>query len=141
LLIIFQTYFMADYNDNDRNANRQKPNLPKRLFWDWNYDKIDWEMHYLAVIDRVIERGNKEEWNEVVRFYSQNRVNNALKNEIKYLPDYIIDDVCGYFNLKMEELACYERKQTRRGIGYSKIMMPDGIFMKNETKAVFFKIA
>ena len=72
-------------------------------------------MHYLAVIDRVIERGNKAEWNEVVRFYIQNRVNNALKNEIKYLPDYIIDDVCSYFNLKMEELACHARKQTRRG--------------------------
>jgi hypothetical protein len=106
---------MANTKNNAQSPNGQKPDLPKRLFWDWNYDKIDWQKHYLAVIDRVIERGSKEEWNEVVHFYGESRVNNALKKEIKYLPDYIIDDVCGYFKLKKEELACYARKQSRPG--------------------------
>lgn len=108
-------FIMADSKNNDRNVIRQRPNLPKRLFWDWNYDKIDWEKHYLAVIDRVIERGNKEEWKEMINFYGESNVINSLKTEIKYLPDYIIYDVCGYFNLKMDELACCERKQKRRG--------------------------
>lgn len=96
-------------------ANHQKPNLPKRLFWDWKYDKIDWDKHCLAVIDRVIERGTEEEWEEVVRFYGETKIVRALTTEIKYLPDYIIDDVCSYFNLKKKELACYARKQAQRG--------------------------
>jgi hypothetical protein len=106
---------MANTKNNAQPSNGQKPDLPKRLFWDWNYDKIDWEKHYLAVIDRVIERGNKKEWNEVMHFYGESRVNYALMKEIKYLPDYIIDNVCGYFKLKKEELACYARKQSKPG--------------------------
>ncbi|WP_165759051.1 DUF6922 domain-containing protein [Niastella yeongjuensis] len=106
---------MASIKNNGQSANGQKPNLPKRLFWDWNYDKIDWDKHYLAVIDRVIERGNREEWNEVVHFYGSNHVNDVLKKEIKYLPDYVIGDVCIYFKIKKEDLACYARKQSMPG--------------------------
>ncbi|WP_205514673.1 DUF6922 domain-containing protein [Longitalea arenae] len=106
---------MLPHSKNAQAANRPKPNLPKHLFWDWNFDKIDWELGRVSIIDRVIERGNKEQWTEMINFYGEDNVINALKTEIKYLPDYIIDDVCGYFNLKMEELACYERKKSRRG--------------------------
>ena len=106
---------MADHNNNEKFSNGEKPNFPKRLFWDWDFSKIDWKKHSLAVIDRVIERGNKEEWKELVRYYGKTKVINALKSEIKFLPDYAIDDVCGYFKLKKEELACYLRKQSRQG--------------------------
>ena len=34
-----------------------KPNFPKRLFWEYNFEKIDWKKHAEAIIDRVIERG------------------------------------------------------------------------------------
>jgi hypothetical protein len=85
------------------------------LFWDCHCDKIDWELNRLFIIDRVIERGNKEEWREMINFYGEDNVINALKTDIKYLPGYIIDDMCGYFNLKFKELACYARKQLRRG--------------------------
>jgi hypothetical protein len=106
---------MENSNNNKPAVNGLKPNLPKRLFWDWRFDKIDWVRLYVSVIDRVIERGNKDEWNEMIRFYGEDRVINALKKEIKYLPDYIIPDVCSYFDLKQEELACFARKQLRRG--------------------------
>jgi hypothetical protein len=106
---------MAFLKNTAKAKNVDKPNLPKRLFWDWNFDKIDWQKHYLAVIDRVIERGNKQEWKEMLRYYGKRKVIKALKSEIKYLPDYAIDDVCCYFKMKKEELACYARKQLRQG--------------------------
>jgi hypothetical protein len=94
---------------------REIPNLPKRLFWDWNFDKIDWQGGYLSIIERVIERGNKREWEELMRYYSKSKVLGALKHEITYLPDYAIEDVCSYFEVKKEDLACYARAQLRRG--------------------------
>jgi hypothetical protein len=106
---------MANSKNNGWSVNGQKPNLPKTLFWDWKYDKIDWEKSYVSVIARVIERGDKEELEEMVRFYGKDRVTHVLKFELTYLPDYVIDEVCGYFNLKKEELACYTFKQSRRG--------------------------
>jgi hypothetical protein len=106
---------MAIPNHNEHVNGGKKPNLPKRLFWDWDFDNIDWENAYRSIIARVLERGDKIEWEELVHFYGNSQVITALKSEIKYLPDYIIDDVCGYFNLNKEELACYAHKQSRKG--------------------------
>lgn len=39
------------------------------LFWDTDFDKIDWGKNRNFVIARVIERGNREEQEEIARFY------------------------------------------------------------------------
>ena len=96
-------------------SNNSKPNLHKRLFWDWRYEDIDWQDSYISVIARVIERGTNEEIEELIHFYGKDKVINALKKEIVYLPDYVVEKVTHYFNIQKEELACYERKLLRRG--------------------------
>ena len=106
---------MAIPNKNVNGFTGRIPNLPKRLFWDWDFDKIDWGKGYSSVISRVLERGNKTEWEELIHFYGKRQVTNALKKDIKYLPDYALEDVCSYFNLKKEKLACYAHKQSRKG--------------------------
>lgn len=92
-----------------------RPNLPKHLFWDQRYDEIDWVSGYRNIISRVIERGNADDWQEMLDFYGQANIVNALVHEIKYLPDFAIEDACNYFNLRKEDLLCYTRKQSRRG--------------------------
>lgn len=90
-----------------------KPDLPRHLFWDFRYGDIEWRKEYLTVIARVIERGNPQEWAEMIRFYSEPKVIHALRNEIVFLADYAIEEVCAYFPLRKEELLCYIRKQSR----------------------------
>jgi len=104
----------AIHGNKEKPTTRATPNFHKRLFWDWNYSKIDWEKSYLAVIDRILERGDKDDWKELVRYYGKPKAIQALKSE-KYLPDYIIDEVCGYFDLQKEAIACYAHKQSRKG--------------------------
>lgn len=91
------------------------PNLDKGLFWDWRYQDIDWQNSYRSTIERVLERGTKEEWDEIIRFYGKQKIIFALTDEIKYLPDYVIDLVSSYFNIRKEDMACYQRKQLRKG--------------------------
>jgi antitoxin HigA-1 len=43
--------------------------LRRGLFWDTEIDKIDWHRQRRSVIQRVFERGNKEEKAEITRFY------------------------------------------------------------------------
>jgi hypothetical protein len=93
----------------------EKPDLPRHLFWDFRYDQIEWKEEYLTIIQRVLERGTNDDWKEMIRFYSEAKVIHALKEEIKFLADYAIDDVCAYFLLRKEELLCYTRKQSRPG--------------------------
>jgi hypothetical protein len=106
---------MASHQNSHKPSGVRRPSFPSQLFWDWDYDRIDWEKGYRSIIARILERGNSAQWNELVEFYGKPKVMEALKNEIKYLPDYIIDDVCGYFDLTKEALACYAHKQSRRG--------------------------
>ena len=99
-----------------RKANIQdKPDLPRFLFWDFRYDDIEWRKEYLTVIARVIERGNPQEWAEMIRFYGEAKVIHAHKKEIKFLADYAIEEVCAYFPIHKEELLCYWRKKSRPG--------------------------
>jgi len=40
------------------------------LFWDTDIKKIDWQKQMNAVLQRVFERGNETEKQEIIRFYN-----------------------------------------------------------------------
>ena len=48
--------------------------IGKALFWDTDFDKIDWEKKYKAIIKRVFERGDDNEKKEIMRFYGKDKV-------------------------------------------------------------------
>lgn len=70
-LLILQAYY-----DIEQYKNRLKcmsvngtPRVRKILFWDTDFDKIDWGKHKNMVISRIIERGTEAEKEEIARFY------------------------------------------------------------------------
>jgi hypothetical protein len=101
--------------ENQRVGSANKPNVDPRWFWDFDYNKIDWQKSHKTVIARILERGGKSEWQELILFYGKQKVLTAIQNEIVFLPDYTIEEVCAYFNLKKETLLCYIRKQSKPG--------------------------
>ena len=59
-----------------------KPDLTKfrkTLFWDTTFDRIDFTAHSRYVINRVFERGNEEEIQEVIRFYGRDAILDNIK--------------------------------------------------------------
>jgi plasmid maintenance system antidote protein VapI len=81
-LALLQTYF--DINEEKNRLNQNTPNLSllrKSLFWDTDINKIDWSKQYKAIIQRIFERGNEAEKDEVIRFYGQKKVKMALLNQ------------------------------------------------------------
>ena len=67
-------------------AERRKfhPNLSilrSILFWDTDINRIDWEKHAKFVIQRVFERGNEAEKEEITRFYGLEKVNAVLNQK------------------------------------------------------------
>jgi hypothetical protein len=92
---------------------KSKPNLHKRLFWELDYEHLDWQKNAEIVVERVVERGTLEEWLEMVNFYGRKKVLSILKNKTTYLTDRAVKKVCDYFQLKPEELRCYIRKQSQ----------------------------
>ena len=63
-----------------------KPDLTKfskTLFWDTTFDRIDFTAHSRYVINRVFERGNEEEIQEVIRFYGIETIKNEIRLDRK----------------------------------------------------------
>lgn len=96
---ILQSHF--DVKKIQADSHRIKKALPairKVLFWDTDFEKIDWIKNRKAVIKRIFERGTQKEINEIIQFYGKNTVREELrtlkssnlpsfqKNVNKYLP-------------------------------------------------------
>lgn len=78
-LALLQTYF--DIKEEKSKIKQTTPNLAllrKSLFWDTDSNKIDWSKQYKAVIQRVFERGNEIEREEIIRFYGKEKIKKAL---------------------------------------------------------------
>lgn len=94
---------------------RSKPDFRRVSFWDQVYDEIDWNTSSVAVIARILERGNDCEWEEMFRYYGRAKVEKTIRTRIKYLPNYVIDKVCASFGFEKEDLLCYRRSLSRQG--------------------------
>ena len=53
---------------------QDKPNIPARLLWEYDYDNFHWDRSYKIVIERVVQRGDIEEWREIFRFYGKEKI-------------------------------------------------------------------
>jgi addiction module HigA family antidote len=56
--------------------------LRPALFWDTDLQKIDWKRQKRAVIERVWERGNDQEKEEMKRLYGEEDIKNVLNRKI-----------------------------------------------------------
>jgi antitoxin HigA-1 len=81
-------YFMTlqvFYDIRQEKRKQNKDNHPDltlfrpALFWDTSFEKIDWQQQRRSVIQRVFERGNETEQQEVLRFYGREIVDQELK--------------------------------------------------------------
>jgi hypothetical protein len=50
---------------------QNKPNINSAHLWEYNLETFNWVKSYKIVIERILERGNLEEWKEMVKFYSR----------------------------------------------------------------------
>jgi addiction module HigA family antidote len=92
-----EDYFMllqASYDvEKTIKINKSKtPNLNKIrkiLFWDTDFNKIDWIKNQKPIIKRIFERGNDIEINEIISFYGKITIRRALENvNNDFLPSF-----------------------------------------------------
>lgn len=74
------------------NSQQQTPDITKlspSLFWDTKIEKIDWQRHKRAVIERVMSYGNAEEKAEIHRFYGDAEVEKYARYANSYRIAYL----------------------------------------------------
>lgn len=62
------------------------PKFEKRIFWDVDFDNIDYQKSSQFVIQRVFERGDVSDIRECKRFYGIEKISEVLLNT-RFLPE------------------------------------------------------
>ncbi len=77
ILMMLQVYHDIEKEKQKNNAllHPDFSKIRKILFWDTDFEKIDWQKQKRAIVKRVFEKGSNEEKDEIIRFYGKEIVN------------------------------------------------------------------
>jgi hypothetical protein len=93
---------------------KDNPQVRPHLLWDVNLEKVDYQKMKLFIVERVIERGNMDDFYVIFQHYDgPEGVREILKKANFYDPR---DEAMAraLFNLKKKDLECYKRRRLRR---------------------------
>jgi hypothetical protein len=87
------------------------PILSKRIFWDVNFDTLDYNLRASFVIERVFERGDVPDIRACRRYYGDEKIR-ALLTNAKWLPLPTIYLACAVLSNKLTDYRCYNTAQS-----------------------------
>jgi len=96
-------------------SETKKPVFNKRIFWDVNFEALDYNLRANFVIERVFERGDVDDIRQCRRYYGDEKVTDALL-KAKYLPLQTIHFVSAIFDKPINEFRCYILRQLNPGL-------------------------
>mgnify|MGYP000311271823 CR=1 FL=1 len=91
-------------------AAKQKPVFNKRIFWDVEFDLIDYDAKSSFVIERVFERGDVEDIRNCRRYYGDEKVTRVLL-DAKFLPETRMYLASAVINRLLKDFRCYTLRQ------------------------------
>jgi hypothetical protein len=89
---------------------KDKPVFEKRIFWDVDFEKLDYDKKANFIIERVFERGDVEDIRNCRRYYGDEKVAQALLNA-KFLPEITIYLAAAVIDRPLEDFRCYRLRQ------------------------------
>jgi addiction module HigA family antidote len=83
-LMTLQVFYDIKEAKKDSDYKPDFSKLRKGIFWDTDFDKIDWKLMKVSIVKRVFAYGNKTEQEEITRFYGKEEVSkiNLLHPEL-----------------------------------------------------------
>ena len=92
---------------------KPKPIFEKRIFWDVNFENIDYDAKANFVIERVFDRGDVQDIRNCRRYYGDEKVTEALLNAkfLRLTRTYLASAV---INKPLTDFKCYTLRQSNR---------------------------
>lgn len=91
-------------------ASKKKPVFNKRIFWDVNFETLDYDKKASFVIERVFERGDVDDIRQCRRYYGDDIIRNSLQ-KARWLSLSTICLACALFNNELTDYKCYNTAQ------------------------------
>lgn len=95
-------------------ADKAFPVLNKRIFWDVNFDTLDYDKKASFIIERVFERGDVPDIRACRRYYGDELIREVLTNA-KWLSLQTIYLACAVLNNELTDYRCYNTAQSNPG--------------------------
>ncbi len=83
----------------------------ENLFWDVDISVADYDTHSQHIINRVLLRGNLNDWFEIKDFYGIDKIKSEALN-MRYLDQRTLSFCSGYFDLPKTQFKCYNTPQS-----------------------------
>lgn len=94
---------------------KKKPVFQKRIFWEVNFEKMDYDDKATFVIERVFERGDVEDIRQCHSYYGDKKTEEVLLNA-QYLPLKKIYLASAVINKPLTDFRCYLLRQSNPGL-------------------------
>jgi hypothetical protein len=89
----------------------EKPVFHKRIFWDVDFENLDYDKKANFIIERVFERGDVPDIRNCRRYYGDDKVTTALLNA-KFLPETRMYLAAAVIDRPLEDFRCYKLRQS-----------------------------
>ena len=90
---------------------KAKPVFDKRIFWDVDFEKLDYEGKASFIIERVFDRGDVEDIRQCRRHYGDEKMKQVLTNA-KWMTLHSIYLACALFENELTDYKCYITAQS-----------------------------
>ena len=89
----------------------QKPVLQRRIFWDADFDNINYDRYARFVIERVFERGDVEDIRQCRRYYGDEKIEEILTTS-KWLSKQTVYLATAILDNELLDYQCYKEAQS-----------------------------
>ncbi len=90
---------------------KAKPVFEERIFWDVDFENLDYDKYFRYVIERVFERGDVQDIRNCRRYYGDEKVSQVLLNA-KFLPEITMYLAAAVIDKPVTEFRCYKLRQS-----------------------------
>jgi len=88
-------------------SHKEEPQFNRRIFWDVNFDQLDYDRKAAFVIERVFERGDVPDIRNCRRYYGDERIREVL-TKAKWLSLQTIYLACAVLDNELTDYRAYE---------------------------------
>ncbi len=85
--------------------------LSRVIFWDVDYDRINWAVKARFVIGRVLMYGSVADWQAIKSFYGLERIKDEMLQE-RYLDKKTLSFLSCIFDIPKQQFRCYTEQQS-----------------------------
>ncbi len=93
------------------NEEKQKPVFNRRIFWDVNFDALDYDKRARFIIERVFERGDVDDIRQCRRYYGDAFITKVLLTA-KYIPERRLHLAAAVIDKPVNDFQCYKLRQS-----------------------------